>query len=129
MPPSAGEPRLQGSSPGGRAGRKIVGVLITYSWRPEGQVFPVYEGRNLIGREPKCEVCLPEDPALSSENSHITFRQRFMLGDMMSMSGTDLNGEPVEEQFRPLGNYARIRTGSTHWIFIVVDPQPASEGK
>jgi hypothetical protein len=41
---------------------------------------------------------------------------------MVSRSCTDLKGEPVEEQFRPLKNYARIRTGSTHWTFVIVDP-------
>jgi Inner membrane component of T3SS, cytoplasmic domain len=102
--------------------RKVVGILVTYSWKPEGQVFPVREGRNLIGRGEECDIRLPEDPMLSQVNSHVTFRQSFVLGDMVSMSGTDLNGEPVEEQFRPLKNYARIRTGSTHWTFVIVDP-------
>jgi hypothetical protein len=39
---------------------------------------------------------------------------------MVSMSGTDLNGVPIEEQFVPLQNYARIRTGSTHWTFVAI---------
>lgn len=104
----------------------MIGVLVTYSWKADGQVFPVREGRNLIGRGEECEIRVPEDPALSDKNSHITFRQSFVVGDMVSMGGTDLNGEPVEEQFRPLGNYARIRTGSTHWIFVIIDPALAA---
>jgi hypothetical protein len=103
------------------AERRVIGVLITYSWSPEGQVFPIREGRNLIGRGDQCDIRVPEDPAMSEVNSHITFRQSFVVGDMVSMSGTDLNGEPVEEQFRPLGNYAKIRTGSTHWTFVILD--------
>jgi hypothetical protein len=110
------------------AGRKIVGVLITYSWKPDGQMFPVREGRNLIGRGEECDIRVLEDSTLSQVNSHITFRKSFVLGDMVSMSGTDLNGEPVEEQFRPLGNYAQIRTGSTRWLFVMLDqPQAAGE--
>jgi FHA domain len=101
--------------------RKVIGVLVTYSWKPEGQVFPVREGRNLIGRGEECDIRVPEDPMLSQVNSHITFRQNFVVGDMVSMSGTDLNGDPVEEQFRQLGNYAQIRTGSTHWTFVIID--------
>lgn len=104
------------------AERRVIGILITYSWSPEGQVFPIREGRNLIGRGDQCDIRVPEDPAMSEVNSHITFRQNFVVGDMVSMSGTDLNGEPVEEQFRPLGNYAKIRTGSTNWIFVILDP-------
>jgi hypothetical protein len=101
---------------------RIVGVLITYSWTPEGQIFPVREGRNVIGRDPECEVHVPEDMTMSSRNSHISFRQNFVVGDLVSKMGTDLNNEPVEEQFRPLGNYAQIRAGSTHFIFIMISP-------
>ena len=109
--------------------RKIIGILVSYSWKPEGQVFPVREGRNLIGRGEECEIRVTEDASMSQVNSHITFRQNFVLGDMVSMSGTDLNGEPVEEQFRPLTNYAQIRTGSTHWTFVVIDPALAERGR
>lgn len=104
------------------AARRVVAVLVTYSWKPEGQVFPIREGRNLIGRGEECEVHVPEDPALSSTNSHITYRQSFTIGDMVSMSGTDLDGIPIEEQFRPLKNLAKIRAGSTNFLFVVVDP-------
>jgi Inner membrane component of T3SS, cytoplasmic domain len=106
----------------------VVAVLVTYSWNPQGQVFPLREGRNLIGRGEQCDIRVTEDVTLSDVNSHITFRESFVLGDMVSMSGTDLNGEPVEEQFRPLENYARIRTGSTQWIFIIVDASLAARG-
>ena len=63
-----------------------------------------------------------EDPALSSTNSHITYRQNFTVGDMVSMGGTDLDGVPIEEQFRPLRNLAKIRAGSTNFLFVIVDP-------
>lgn len=103
------------------AQRKIVGILITYSWRAEGQLFPIREGRNLIGRGAECEVQVSEDNTLSNINSHITYRKSFTVGDMVSMSGTDVNGVPVEEQFVGLESGARIRTGSTHWTFLAVN--------
>lgn len=106
--------------------RKIVGILVTYSWTPEGQVFPVREGRNFIGRDKDCDICIPDDQTMSGRNSHITFRQSFVIGDMVSMTGTDLNGVPIEEQFKPLGNYAAIRAGSTYFTFIVIQPAPAA---
>lgn len=104
-------------------GRKVVGILVTYSWSPEGQVFPVREGRNFIGRDKDCEICVPDDQTMSGRNSHITYRQNFVVGDMVSMTGTDLNGIPIEEQFHTLGNYATIRAGSTYFTFIVIKPQ------
>jgi hypothetical protein len=105
------------------AGRKIVGVLVTYSWSDQGQIFPVCEGRNRIGSDPdKCDIVIPQDDTLSSINSHIIFRKSFTIGDDVSMGGTDVDGEPVEVPFVPLRNYARIRTGSTHFTFIAVQP-------
>ena len=101
--------------------------MLTYTWRPEGQIFPVREGRNLIGRNPECDIAIPEDPHLSDTNSHITYRKNFTLGDMVSMSGTDLNGVPVEDNFVKLPNYAQIRTGSTHFTFIIAEPPSAGK--
>ncbi len=124
--PGAGQPALGAANrkPAlGAANRKIVGMLITYSWVPEGKVYYIREGRNLIGRDEGCEVCVTEDQSMSSQNSHITYRQNFVVGDMVSMTGTDLDGAPIEEQFHRLGNYATIRAGSTYFTFIMVQPQ------
>jgi hypothetical protein len=113
----------QPKGPQAVAGRKIVGVLVTYSWSDQGQIFPVYEGRNRIGSDPgQCDIVIPQDDTLSAVNSHIVFRKSFTIGDDVSMGGTDVDGEPVETAFVPLHNYARIRTGSTHWTFIAVQP-------
>ncbi len=101
--------------------RKIVGVLITYSWQEQGQIFPVLAGRNLIGRDPEqCDICIPQDSTLSSVNSSITFRRQFVISDKDSMSGTYVDGEPVETEPVALRNYARIRTGSTFWTFVSI---------
>ena len=122
IPPTKVEgPAYAGPSTPRAGGRKVIAVLVTYSWDPHGQMFPIREGRNLIGRGEECDVRITSDPGLSQVNSHITFRQSFVVGDMVSMGGTDLNGEPVEEQFRPLQNYSTIRTGSTIWTFVIID--------
>jgi len=102
--------------------RKIVGVLVSYSWASEGQIFPLREGRNFIGRDNDCEVHVPEDQTMSGRNSHITFRQNFVVGDLVSMTGTDVDGVPIEEQFRSLPNYSTIRAGSTYFTFIAIKP-------
>jgi len=110
--------------------RKIVVVLVSYTWHPDGKMYPVYEERNLIGRGPHCEIHVPEDDSMSSENSHITtHRQKFVVGDKVSMMGTYLDGERILEAFHPLSNYAVIRAGSTDFTFIMVQPpapQPPS---
>jgi hypothetical protein len=104
-------------------GRKIVGVLITYSWQEQGQIFPVLAGRNLIGRDPaQCDIAVPQDATLSSVNSSISYRRQFVIVDKDSMSGTYVDGEPVETEPVMLRNYARIRTGSTYWTFVSIQP-------
>ena len=113
------------------ATRKIVGILITYSWKQQGQIFPVLEGRNFIGKDPaECDICVPEDATLSSVNSYITYRRNFIIGDRWSMSGTDVDGEPIESEVVSLRNYAKIRTGSTYWTFVAIQPptEDASRG-
>ena len=38
------------------------------------------------------------------------------------MGGTYVNGKAVEELSHPLPNYSKIRTGSTTWTFIAIEP-------
>ncbi len=134
---STEDQQAPGAAPGAQAvhapvpaapGRRIVGVLVTYSWRPEGQIFPIYEGRNVIGRGGECEVSVPHDGSLSERNSHISYQQRFVVGDLVSMSGTFLNGDAVLSQFEALPDTATLRTGSTTWLFVNLlqygTPQP-----
>ena len=109
--PAAGAERRPG-------GRKIVGLLLTYSWKAEGQLFPIREGRNFIGRGEQCEVSLADDPSLSERHCHISYQDRFVIGDLVSMAGTHVNGRAVLSQFEPLPNFARLRTGSTEWVFV-----------
>jgi Inner membrane component of T3SS, cytoplasmic domain/zinc-ribbon domain len=103
--------------------RKIVGVLVSYSWNPQGKIYAIREGRNLIGRDPECDIHVPEDETMSGQNSSIQFRQNFIVRDKDSMSGTDVNGVPVEDQYT-LANYAVLRAGSTYFTFLAIQ-QPA----
>jgi len=107
--------------------RKIVGVLITYSTRPDGVIFPVREGRNRIGRNPENEISVPGDTAMSGLNSYIIFhpqgRKQFVIDDANSQNGTYVDGEIVEERTR-LNNYAEVRAGSTVFTFIAAWAAP-----
>jgi Inner membrane component of T3SS, cytoplasmic domain len=110
-----------GPSPSG--GRRIVGVLITYSWNPDGQLFPIREGRNYIGSGQDCDVCVQEDKMISSRHFTIISRGRsFYIDDEKSMNGTYVNGESVEQK-RPLHYYAKIKAGATVWKFVALDSE------
>jgi hypothetical protein len=123
-PVSDGEQGVQ-APPAVARERKVVGLLVSYSWKPEGEIFPIREGRNFIGRDQDCEVSIPADQTMSGRNSHITFRQNFVVGDLVSMTGTDVDEVPIEEQFRSLANYSTIRAGSTYFTFIAIRPPSA----
>lgn len=102
---------------------RIVGVLVTYSWKREGEIFEIREGRNLIGSDIECDVRLDCDPALSGKHAHITFLKSFVIGDMVSKSGTFVDDQPIESERLPLRNGATIRTGGTVWTFVAM-PSP-----
>lgn len=111
------------------ADRRIVAVLVTYTWKREGEIYPVREGRNLLGRDPDCEIRLTSDLKMSGNHAVLTFRGKdFWIADDRSMNGTFIDDEPVEEKSR-LENHARLRTGDTVWQFLVIPPLPADEEK
>jgi hypothetical protein len=111
--------------------RRIVGVIVTYSWRPEGQLFTVREGKNYIGAdrvssEPDhqlCHILIPNDTKMSAEHALILCRHgRYDIIDQKSSNGTFLGEELVPLQGAELPNYAEIRTGATVWSFIKIEP-------
>ncbi len=106
--------------------RRAVAVLVTYTWKAEGQLFPVREGRNFLGSDPECEISLgPElDPQTSAKHATIIYRGKdFWIDDEKSMNGTYVDGESVEEKQR-LADGARIQTGATVWKFVSLEPPP-----
>lgn len=121
----AGRAGRAGAPPAYLAGRRIVGLLVTYDWRREGEVFPIYEGRNYLGCDAECEIRLTADAGLSAKHAAIFYRGAgFEISDEKSLNGTWVNGKPAPLTGQPLPNYAEIKTGATRWRFIAIDPQP-----
>ena len=129
------------SKPGGHVGkgesRRIVGVMITYSWRPEGELFPVREGKNFIGSgrvssdasHRDCEILIPIDDRMSSEHALILCRHgRYEIIDQTSSNGTFLNGEMLmSNQSVQMEDQAEIKTGNTLWSFFKIKPPELSK--
>jgi len=102
--------------------RRIVAVLVTYTWRADGEMFAIREGRNYLGSSPECEINLTADPQLSARHSTILYRGKdFWIDDEKSMNGTYVNGEVLEEKQR-LPDHATIKTGATVWHFVILAP-------
>lgn len=110
--------------------RRIVGVLVTYTWRPEGELFPVREGKNFIGSglvssdpsHPDCHVKISQDVKMSSEHALLLCRQdRYEIIDQTSSNGTFLNGKMLmSNESSELSDYAEIKTGNTLWTFVKI---------
>ncbi len=112
--------------------RRIVGVLITYTWRPEGELFAIREGKNFIGSgqvysdasHRECHVQISRDVRMSSEHALILCRHGiYEVMDQMSSNGTFLNGEMLRSnQSKELQDQAEVKTGDTLWSFYKIEP-------
>lgn len=123
------------SSFGGSGGqgdtRRIVGILITYSWLNYGDIFKIREGKNYIGAgnvsrepgDPPCEIQITTDQKLSSAHALILCRNNvFEILDLASSNGTYLDGKMVPTRGADLPDNAIIKTGSTEWTFMKIQP-------
>jgi hypothetical protein len=112
---------------GGEDSRRVTGVLVTFSWRHQGQLFPVFEGTTLIGsgnvaanRRP-CEVQINSDRTLSREHAMIRcLGENYEIFDQKSENGTYMNGRPVPVHGMPLEDHSSIKTGGTLWTFQMI---------
>jgi hypothetical protein len=106
------------------SGRKLVGLLVTYSANPNGQVFNIFEGKNFIGRDMPVDICIP-DNEVSGKHFSILYRtadSRFKFKDEQSSNGTYLNEVLTDEG--ELNSFDVIRIGSTRLIFIAIPQLP-----
>lgn len=120
-----------GEGAGLQVGARIVGVLLSYTRKPDGEIFAVREGRNLVGRDPdQCDIVILGDDTVSGKHCNITFRAKpggqgggkFVLLDTESSAGTDLDDEPLlPQQPHELHNRATIRVGATYLTFIAAE--------
>lgn len=111
----------QGAAPGNAPVRKLVGFLVTYNRDPNGRAFNIYEGRNFIGRDPSCDICVPEDDQMSGRHLSILYRNvdnKFKFRDEQSSNGTFVNKHLLDDG--TLENYDIIRAGNTIFIFIAI---------
>jgi pSer/pThr/pTyr-binding forkhead associated (FHA) protein len=101
--------------------RKLVGFLVTYNRDPNGRSYNIYEGRNFIGRDQSCDICVPDDDQMSGRHMSILYRNvddKFKFRDEQSSNGTFVNKELLDDG--ELQNYDIIRAGKTIFIFIAI---------
>jgi len=109
--------------------RKIVGVLLSYSWNPYGQLYEVRQGRNHIGageirgEDRTVDIHCPSDTVLSSDHAMILVQDgRFYIEDLASVNGTKVDGQPIPPgRLEPLPSPAEISAGDTVFTFVRFD--------
>jgi hypothetical protein len=112
--------------------RKITGVLVSFTWDRQGDLFVLYEGRNVIGKGyveseggRPCDVLLQADVTMSDEHAVILCRAgRYELFDRQSTNGTFVDDAFVESNGVVLKDGAKIRTGSTVWLMRKLESDP-----
>lgn len=103
-------------------GRKVVGVMVSYSANPAGEVFNIYEGRNIIGRAHTADICFSSDDKMSGTHLLILYVEAegiVWAEDQKSSNGTYINGKFARGMIELHTNDV-IVVGSTKMVFLGV---------
>lgn len=106
--------------------RRLVGLLVSYSANPIGEVYKVYEGRTTIGRDRTCDIPFPNDSHMSAKHLLIQYVEakgafRAQEYDKGSANGSYVNGQVyVLGDVIDLKNNDVIVIGGTKFIFLAI---------
>lgn len=106
--------------------RYVVAWLVGLSGSTRGESYPVRMGRNVLGRDRRADVVIPDDQA-STHHADLVFRPeegRFILMDHNSTNGTYVNEAEIEPR-RDLTKRDVIRIGTHRFLFVPL----CSEGR
>ena len=93
--------------------RKLVGWLVSFTLNDYGVDFKLYEGRNIIGRNPECNIVI-NDGRVSDRHAILLYRSgKFSIADSQSSHGTFVNDEDIELSPRYINDGDIIRMGNT----------------
>lgn len=101
--------------------RYVVGWLVGVGGNVRGESFPVRTGRNVIGRDRKSDIVIPDEQA-SSHHADLVYRpdeRRFILMDHNSTNGTYVNEIEIEPR-RDLANRDVVRIGTQKFMFVAL---------
>lgn len=111
--------------------RPIVGILFTVSKQANGEVYPIYLGRNIVGNAENCDIRLRE-ATISAQHAVIVVRrvktasgerQVASVTDYGSANGTFINGEDIDYDTHVLENHDVLGFGIAYRMaFIMLNP-------
>lgn len=108
--------------------RRILGILVTFSWKNQGEIFLIREGKNYAGSGEEMDIQITADDEMSREHMLIRCLKTksmsqdyiYQISDEKSTNGVYLNEELVPVNGTELPNNATIQTGATIWTFIMI---------
>ena len=104
--------------------RRVVGLLVSYSDNPCGEVYKLYEGTTTIGRDRTCDIPFPKDSHMSSKHlliQYVAAKGIFKAKDLGSSNGSNVNGAIyVMDESIELKTNDKIVLGGTLFIFIAI---------
>lgn len=126
-PMSGGGTVIRHINPSGATGlaggnRRVVGILVSYTHNPMGEVYKLYEGKNTIGRSPTCDIPITSDSNISSQHLLVLYREAegvFWAVDQNSSNGTYINGSFASDRMK-LNTNDVIVIGATKLLFLVI---------
>ncbi|MGJ7506611.1 FHA domain-containing protein [Variovorax sp. GT1P44] len=118
-------------------GRRLTGIVVTFSWSALGTLFELHEGRNYVGSgtvsvegNRPSDVMVPEDDKLSSAHFLILCqREKYRISDCNSTNGTYVNGDQIDTLGIDLPDGALIQAGATLFTFQKIRPPVVGQGK
>ena len=118
----------------GGGGRRLTGIVVTFTWSPLGQLFEVHEGRNFGGSgtvsaegQRDADILVLDDTTMSSAHFLILCQGgKYSIKDCNSTNGTYVNGELIDALGIELADSAHIQAGATLLIFKKVLPPSAA---
>lgn len=127
---------LEALSPGAKqaqrrgGGRRLTGIVVTFTWSPLGQLFEVHEGRNYGGSgtisaegQRDADILVTEDNTMSSSHFLILCQGgKYRISDCNSTNGTYVDGELIDPLGIELAEGAQIQAGATLLTFKKILP-------
>jgi len=102
---------------------KVRGFLVSYTFDPSGEFFPVREGRNIVGSAPESDIVIARDPGISRNHFEIMIRnQTVLVADNGSMNMTRVDGQEIWRNSVSAKNGSIIQAGKSTFIFVLIPP-------
>lgn len=112
-------------------GRRLTGIVTSFTWSRLGQLFEVRDGRNYAGsglvsadNNSPCDILVAEDRTMSSAHFLILCQgTKYIISDNLSTNGTFVNGVQVDARGIDLEDDAVIKVGATVFRFQKIHAQ------